>query len=145
MATERRRGRSATPEERREFLESNRLAIVGLERRSGSPALTPVYYVLDGDDLLMSTTNTRQKYRSIKANPRVSVCVMSEEFPFIYLTIYGRAVVEESVEAATDLWMSIMGVMYGQKPGEEQRPEVEEIVRSQGRVVVRFTPESYAG
>jgi len=50
-----------TPEERKEFLGTHRLAIAGLERGNRAPHLSPVYYVMDGDDLLISTTQTRVK------------------------------------------------------------------------------------
>ena len=47
-----------TPEERKGFIEVHRLAIVGVERKDAPPQLSPVYYVMDGDDLVISTTVT---------------------------------------------------------------------------------------
>ena len=79
-----------TPEERKKFLEEHRLAVVGIPRRSAPPQLSPVYYVVDGDDLLISTTATRAKGKSVLHEPRVSVCVLGEAMPFPYLTVYGR-------------------------------------------------------
>ncbi len=64
-----------TPEERREFLESHRLCVVGTLRRDAPPQLSPVYYVLDGDDLRVSTTATRAKAKTVAAthaSPSVS-------------------------------------------------------------------------
>ena len=75
-----------TAEERKAFLSEQRLAIVGVERADAPPQLSPVYYVMDGDDLLISTTATRAKSKAIRLNARVSVCVLGEQQPFPYLT-----------------------------------------------------------
>jgi nitroimidazol reductase NimA-like FMN-containing flavoprotein (pyridoxamine 5'-phosphate oxidase superfamily) len=75
-----------TQEERKAFLSEHRLAIVGAERKDAPPQLSPVYYVMDGDDLLISTTATRAKAKVIRHNARVSVCVLGEEMPFPYVT-----------------------------------------------------------
>ena len=75
-----------TPEERREFLEQHRLAIVGAVRAEGRPQLSPVYYVMDGDDLLVSTTATRAKAKAVRRDGRVTMCVIGEQPPFPYLT-----------------------------------------------------------
>ena len=64
------------PTERKEFLDRHRLCIVGFQRKAGSPSLTPVYYVMDGDDLLISTTATRAKAKAVRRNPQLSVCVL---------------------------------------------------------------------
>jgi nitroimidazol reductase NimA-like FMN-containing flavoprotein (pyridoxamine 5'-phosphate oxidase superfamily) len=76
-----------TPEERKAFLSEHRLAIVGAERKDAPPQLSPVYYVMDGDDLLISTTATRAKAKVIRRNSPVSVCVLGEQPPFPYLTV----------------------------------------------------------
>jgi hypothetical protein len=48
-------------EERREFVRAHRTAIFGYSRRDHGPAMTAVYYVMDGDDILVSTMATRGK------------------------------------------------------------------------------------
>ena len=85
-----------TPEERKKFLAEHRLCIVAYERQSGPPALTPVYYAMDGDDLLISTTRSRAKAKAIVRDPRVSICVLGEAIPFPYLTVYGRGRIEDT-------------------------------------------------
>ena len=75
-----------TPEERRQFLGQHRLAIVAAVRADGRPQLSPVYYVMNGDDLLISTTATRAKAKVVRRDGRVSVCVIGEQPPFPYLT-----------------------------------------------------------
>jgi nitroimidazol reductase NimA-like FMN-containing flavoprotein (pyridoxamine 5'-phosphate oxidase superfamily) len=57
-----------------------------VERRDDAPQLSPIYYVMDGDDLLISTTETRAKTKVIRRTGRVSVCILGEQPPFPYLT-----------------------------------------------------------
>ena len=130
-----------TPEERRQFLESHRLAILGVER-TGKPAhLSPVYYVLDSDDLLISVTKTRTKTALIRRAGRLSLCVLHEEFPFPYLRVEGRGRIEQ--DGAVELMMRIGEKMRGQPVPESARPAVEERAKNEHRVVLRLTPESY--
>jgi PPOX class probable F420-dependent enzyme len=126
-------------EQQREFLASHRLCVVGVERRSGPPSLSPVYYVMDGDELLISTTASRAKAKLIRRNPDVSVCVLHEEFPFPYLTVFGRGRIEE--EGAADVMARVSEKMSGRPLPPEARAALEERARNEGRVVLRVTPE----
>ena len=130
-----------TPEERKQFLESHRLAVLGVERSARPPHLSPVYYVLDGDDLLVYVTKTRTKTKLIRNSGRLTLCVLHEEFPFPYLRIEGRGQIED--EGAVDAMMGIGGKMQGRELPDSMRPAIEERARNEQRVVLRLTPEAY--
>jgi len=130
-----------TPDERRQFLESHRLAVLGVERARKAPHLSPVYYVLEGDDLLISVTKTRTKTALIQRSGRLALCVLHEDFPFPYLRVDGRGSIEE--DGAVELMMRIGEKMQGRPVPESARPAVEERARNEQRVVLRVTPESY--
>ncbi len=130
-----------TPEERKAFLSEHRLAIVGAERKDAPPQLSPVYYLMDGDDLLISTTATRAKAKVIRRNAPVSICVLGEQPPFPYLTVYGRGHIE--TEGAVDVMMAVGGAMAGNPLPESMRPAIEERAKKEQRVVLRVTPQSY--
>ncbi|MEX2247921.1 MAG: pyridoxamine 5'-phosphate oxidase family protein [Dehalococcoidia bacterium] len=130
-----------TPEEQREFLTSNRLAIVGLPRRSGPPHMSPVYYIMDGDDVLISTTASRFKAKAVRRNPSVSLCIIGEQPPFPYLLLYGSGSIED--EGAVDAMMKIGEKMTGDPIPESARPAVEERARKEGRVVLRVHPDTF--
>jgi PPOX class probable F420-dependent enzyme len=130
-----------TPEERRKFLESHRLAVLGVERTRRPPHLSPVYYVLDGDDLLVSLTQTRVKTSLIRRAGRLSLCVLHEEFPFPYLRVEGRGQI--AGDGAVELMMRIGEKMRGQPVPESARPAVEERAKNEQRVVLRLTPEAF--
>ena len=132
---------SVTPEERRQFLEPHRLAVLGVDR-IGKPAhLSPVYYVLDGDEILVSLTETRVKTRLIRRAGSLSLCVLHEEFPFPYLRVEGRGQIV--AEGAVDVMIRIGGKMQGRELPDSMRPAIEERARNERRVVLRLTPESY--
>jgi len=129
------------PKERREFLEQHRLAIVGLPRQAGPPHMSPVYYALDGDDIVISTTASRFKAKAIGRNADVSLCVLGEEPPFPYLLVYGKGAVEEA--GAVDVMMQIGGRMAGNPLPESARPAVVQRAKQEGRVVLRVRPERF--
>ncbi|MEP7025181.1 MAG: pyridoxamine 5'-phosphate oxidase, partial [Actinomycetota bacterium] len=48
-------------DERRQFVRDHRTCVFGYGRQDHGPAMTIVYYVMDGDDLLISTMAARGK------------------------------------------------------------------------------------
>lgn len=130
-----------TPEERRAFLESHRLGVLGVERPNKPPHLSPVYYVLDDEELLVSVTETRIKTHLIRRSGRLSLCVLDEKFPFAYLRVEGRGQIEEV--GAVEVMMRIGEKMQGAPVPESARPAIEERARNEKRVVLRIEPESY--
>ena len=130
-----------TPEERRKFLEEHRFGVLGVERDGKSPHLTPVYYVLDADDFIVSITRSRVKATLIEKAGRVTFCVLQEEFPFDYVAAYGTACLED--ENAAGVMGRIGEKMYGRPVGPEMRSMLEERAEKEGRIVLRITPESY--
>ena len=126
-------------DEQRAFLQDHRLCVFGYRRKDGPPSLTPVYYVLDGDDLVISTTASRGKAKAVARDPEVSVCVLEEQMPFSYLTVFGRARIEE--DGAADVMRRIGEVMTGNAVPDAALPALEERAKNEGRVVLRVTPE----
>lgn len=128
-------------DEQRAFLQTHRLCVVGVDRKVGPPHLSPVYYALDGDDILISTTHSRFKARAIKRNPEVSICVLAEELPFPYLLIYGAGAIEDV--GAPDVMMKIGERMTGNPVPESARRAVEQRAKDEGRLVLRVTPHEF--
>jgi PPOX class probable F420-dependent enzyme len=127
-------------DERRGFVARNRTAIFGYNRREDGPAMTVVYYVVDGDDILVSTMAARAKAKAVGRNQKVSLCVLDEQWPPTYLQVYCDAKVETDHDANVDLAMRIAGLMAGNPMPEEVRPIVAEGIRREDRVVLRLTP-----
>jgi len=128
-------------DEHREFLESHRLCVFAFNRRNGPPSLSPVYYFMDGDEIVISTTGSRVKAKAVQRNPEVSVCVLDEKMPFAYLTVYGHARVEE--EGAADVMRRVGEAMTGSPIPEAALPALETRVKDEGRVVIRVRPAQF--
>jgi hypothetical protein len=57
--------------QRRQFVLDHRTCIFGYNRKDDAPAMTVVYYVLDGEDILISTMAARSKpYATFATPPR---------------------------------------------------------------------------
>lgn len=126
--------------ERRRFVQDHRTAVFGYNRADHGPAMSIVYYVVDGDDILVSSMAERAKPKAVARHPKVSLCVLDEQWPPTYLQVYCNAVVDPDPDAATDLAMAIAGLMAGSPMDESIRPMVAEGVRREKRVVLRLSP-----
>ncbi|KMO83758.1 pyridoxamine 5'-phosphate oxidase family protein [Mycolicibacterium chlorophenolicum] len=131
--------------ERREFVRSHRAAIFGYSRKKDGPSLTVVYYVMDGDDILVSSTTPRSKTRAVVRNPKISLCVLDESWPFAYLTVYCDATVDATVESDLDAVVSLYKRIFGTILGREfddsaAHDDVVEKAIKEERVVLRLKP-----
>lgn len=133
--------RDMLPSERRAFVRTHRTCIVGYGRLHDGPAMSVVYYVpTDDDDLLVSTMAARGKARAVARNPKVSICVLDERWPFAYVQVYADAVVDSDPDLVIDVMMAVGGRMSGQPLGDEARPIVGAMAADEERVVLRCRP-----
>jgi PPOX class probable F420-dependent enzyme len=127
-------------EERRQFVRDHRTCIFGYARKVDGPAMTVVYYVMDGDDLLVSTMAERGKAKAVARDERVSLCVLDEHWPFTYLQVYGNGRIETDPEQAADLLTKVVGLMAGEEVPASRRPQIAEMAKKEQRVVIRVRP-----
>ncbi len=127
--------------QRREFVENHRTCVFAFQRKQGPPSMSVVYYVMDSDDLLISTMAERAKAKAIARTREASVCVLDEKWPLTYLQVYGPAAVEENFKTTVDLMMKVAKIMSGQPLPEAARPLVEAKAREERRVVIRLKPQ----
>jgi PPOX class probable F420-dependent enzyme len=131
-------------EQRRAFVRSHRTAIYGFNRKNDGPAMSVVYYLMDGDDILISTMEGRGKAKAIRRNPKVSLCVLDEKWPLTYLQVYGEATIDATVdtdlEKVTDLLMRILGLMAGKPMPESVREQTRHMALAERRVQLRVRP-----
>jgi PPOX class probable F420-dependent enzyme len=133
-------GARMNQQERMEFVRSHRTAIFGYNRKNDGPSMSVVYYVMDGDDILVSTMAERGKAKVVRRNPKISLCVLDEKWPLTYLQVYCDATIETDLEAATDLMMKIAGVMAGNPMPDSVRPMIRQGAIAEQRVVLRLKP-----
>jgi PPOX class probable F420-dependent enzyme len=128
------------PDKRRQFVRDHRTCIFGYNRKADGPAMTVVYYVMDGDDILVSTMDARSKAKAVDRDPHVSLCVLDEQWPPTYLQVYGTAVIERDPERSADMLRRVIELMAGEPVPPERLPQIAAMAEEEGRVVVRITP-----
>lgn len=126
--------------ERRQFVRDHRTCVFGYARREHGPAMTVVYYVMDGDDILVSTMAERSKAKAVDRDPLVSLCVLDENWPVTYLQVYGTARLETGREQGADLLRRIVELMAGQPVPAERWEQIAKLAEEEQRVVIRVTP-----
>ena len=129
-----------TAEQRRRFVLEHRTAIFGYNRAADGPSMSIVYYAGEGDELVVSTMAERAKAKAVARDPRVSLCVLDEQWPPSYLQVYCEAAIDTDFEFTVEVMMRIAGVMAGAPMSEEVRPMIEEGARAEKRVAVRLRP-----
>jgi PPOX class probable F420-dependent enzyme len=132
--------RTLNQEERREFVRNHRTCVFGYARKDHGPAMTVVYYVLDGDEMLISTMAARGKTKAVARDGRVSLCVLDESWPVTYLQVYGTAVVDRDPKLAADILTKVIGLMAGEEVPASRYPQIAQMAREEQRVVIRVTP-----
>lgn len=101
-----------TPEEIRAFLaEGTRTAKVATVRADGRPHVAPVWFLLDGNELVFTTWHASVKGRTLRRDSRVALAVDDETPPFAFVTIEGLATIEEDPAALRD-WAEKIAARY---------------------------------
>ena len=103
--------------------------------------MSVVYYTVDGDDLLISTTAGRAKAKAVERLGEASICVLDEQWPLTYMLVYGKARVERDLHQTCSVMMKVGEIMSGNPIPEAARPVVEEMAKKENRVVIRLFPE----
>jgi hypothetical protein len=133
-----------TGAQRRQFVRDHRTAIFAYGRKSDGPAMTALYYLMDGDDILVSTMRSRAKAKAVQRNPKVSLCVLDEKWPLTYLTVFCDASVDATVEtnldAIVDLTLGIGAIMAGRQLDDAAREHATARVIREDRVRLRLKP-----
>ena len=135
--------RDMSPSERREFVRTHRTCVFGTTRRADGPAMSVVYYIpTEAGELLVSTMRDRGKARVIAHDPKVSICVLDERWPFAYLQVYCDAAIDTDSDLVVDVMMAVAGRMSGEALNEDARPFVAAMAEEEDRVVLRCRPYS---
>jgi PPOX class probable F420-dependent enzyme len=101
-----------TREQARDFLlASTRTLKVATVRASGMPHVAPVWFVLDGPDIVFTTPSASLKARNLTANPNVCVCVDDETPPFGFVSATGTATLHSHPADLID-WTTRIAARY---------------------------------
>ncbi|RSS37805.1 PPOX class F420-dependent oxidoreductase [Streptomyces sp. WAC08241] len=103
-------------------------------RDDGSPHVVPIWFVLDGDDVVFNTGKTTVKGRNLARDGRVSLCVDDEDPPFSFVSLFGRAELSEEPDALRH-WATRIGARY---MGEDRAEEFGTRNAVPGELLVRM-------
>ncbi|MGI3202580.1 PPOX class F420-dependent oxidoreductase [Streptomyces sp. GLT-R25] len=127
-----------TDEEWRAFVSNGtRTGKLSTVRADGSPHVAPIWFLLDGDDLVFNTAKTTVKGRNLARDSRVAVCVDDDRPPFAYVVLQGRARISEDLDELR-LWAGRIGARY---MGEERAEEFGARNGVPGELLVRVRIE----
>jgi PPOX class probable F420-dependent enzyme len=121
-------------EAQRAFLEQHFVCTVGTVGRDGDAYLSTTLYVLDGDDIVLSTMGSRVKARHVERDGRASISVHGLEQPFPQVVISGPARVER--DDIVELTNRIVQLTHFAKGRTFDADEI----RAMDRVLVRVSP-----
>lgn len=131
-----------TPERARAFLlERARTAKLATVRADGRPHVAPVWFALDGDDLLFTTWHTTVKAANLRRDPRVSLCIDDEAPPFAFVIVEGMASLSEDLDELR-VWATRIAGRY---MGAEQAEAFGQRNGVPGEILVRVRPSRIIG
>ena len=121
-------------EEARAFLIGTaRTAKAATVRADGRPHVAPVWFDLDGEDVIFTTWHASVKGRDLRRDPRISLCIDDERPPFSFVLIEGTATLSDNLDEvkawATRIAGRYMGVMRAKAFGERNGVPGELLVR----------------
>jgi PPOX class probable F420-dependent enzyme len=98
-------------ERRALLLGGTRTAMVATVRADGRPHVAPVWFVLDGDDVIFNTGASSIKGKTLRRDPRVSLCVDDSVPPYSFVLIEGVAEISDDLDEMLP-WSTAIGARY---------------------------------
>ncbi|MFD3308312.1 PPOX class F420-dependent oxidoreductase [Streptomyces sp. NPDC058656] len=119
----------------RALLDGKNFASVATLGPGGGPQNSVVWFKREGDTVLFSSTDGRQKIRNLRRDPRISISVYDLANPYTSVEIRGTAEIlpDEGKRLPYELSHKYLGI----DPPSEKDDEV--------RVIVRVVPERIVG
>jgi PPOX class probable F420-dependent enzyme len=118
------------------LLQGTRTGKFATTRADGRPHVTPIWFVLDGDDVVWTTGETSLKAKAIRRDARVCMCVDDQAPPYSYVMIDGTATLSDDLDALRR-WATIIGGRY---MGAQRAEQFGERNAVPGELLVRVTP-----
>ncbi|TDD44315.1 PPOX class F420-dependent oxidoreductase [Nonomuraea terrae] len=122
----------------REFVTTGtRTGKLAVTRAGGQPHVTPVWFLLDEDDVVFTTSETSLKGKALLRDPRTALCVDDQQPPYSYVLIRGNATLSLDLEELM-VWATEIGRRY---MGDERAEEFGARNAGPGECLVRLRIE----
>ena len=123
------------------FLRERHNGILVTTRADGRPQLSPVTCGVDADGrIVVSTYPQRAKARNARRDPRVSMCVLSDDFGGAYVQVDGQAEVLD-LPAALEPLVEYFRCISGE---HSEWDEYRQAMVDQGKCLIRITPTRWS-
>jgi PPOX class probable F420-dependent enzyme len=130
--------RKMTDEQAREFLAyGQRTGKVATTRADGRPHVAPIWFIVDGEDIVFMTGSETLKGKSLLRDPRVALVVDLEAPPYAFVLVEGTASLSTDLEEMLPLSIAIAERYVDAAQAEDfgRRNAVE------GELLVRLHPD----
>ena len=108
-------------------------AKIATARKDGRPHVVPVWFVLDGEDVVFTTGASTVKGHALRRDPYACLCVDDQTPPYSFVMIEGpvelRTDLDELREIATRIGRRYMGAERAEEFGARNAVEGELLVR----------------
>ncbi len=95
-----------------------RVAQFAVVRKSGAPYIVPVWFVLDGIDIVLMTSRQSIKGKALRREARVALCIDDDRPPFAFVTIQGNAKIVDDPSELLQFAVAIGGRYMGPERAE---------------------------
>jgi PPOX class probable F420-dependent enzyme len=124
----------AIPDSHKELMnnETGAYAYLSTLMADGSPQLTPLWFNIEGEYILINSAKGRVKDINMRARPRVALLITDPKDPF-YRYIQIRGYVMDIIEEGANAHINALSLKYDHKPWQT--------VAHQTRVIYKILPE----
>jgi PPOX class probable F420-dependent enzyme len=116
--------------------DGTRTGKLGYVAADGRPLVAPVWFLVEGDQLVFNTARETAKGRALRRDPRVVICVDDQHPPYSFVQVQGIASTSEDPEELLDVATRV----GGRYMGAERAEEFGRRNGAPGELVVRVTP-----
>ena len=111
---------ASIPEDLRPLLDRPLFASLGTVRPDNTVQVNPMWFEYDGEHLRFTHTTYRGKFRILRSNPSMSLLVIDDEDPQVYLELRGQ--LAEVIDDPTGEFYVRLGRRYG-NPDQQPPPD----------------------
>lgn len=104
--------------------------------QTGAPHVAPVWFTLDGDDVIFNTHRDTGKAKAMAREGRACLLVDQEEPPYAFVKVDGTVTFEDDLDRVR----SVATEIGGRYMGADRATEFGERNGTAGELVVRLTP-----
>ena len=116
------------------------ISIVCTLRPDGTPHMSPVWHLMEEDQVVIAVEESSVKARNVRNDPRVALCVGTDEKPQRWVQVNGTATLSKDrvPGVVRSLSLHYMGA-------EEGEPYADEVLKQLDFTLMRITPTGMLG